>query len=494
MKLGELLEKISKLAVRGGVEMEISALCVDSRKATPGCLFVAVSGRQQKGTDFVRDAVARGAVAVVSEEELEDGGFSRVVVGDARKALAELACAYFERPSVGMKVAGVTGTNGKTTTSFLIQHICDTAQLRCGLLGTVRYQVGERVMPASRTTPDALEVQDLLAQMRDAGCKSVALEVSSHALTQYRVGGVDFDAAVFTNLTQDHLDYHGSMESYFEAKAGLITGLGLQRFKQGVAVVNIDDRYGALLLDRAQKLDIPAIGFGLGARADFRASNCRSDFNGSQFQLDAVGRSWLVRLPLIGLFNISNALGAIAASHVMGVDVRTAVQALATAPPVPGRLQPVPGKRSFRVFVDYAHTHDALRNALRTLRELNPNRVITVFGCGGERDTGKRPLMGRVAEEMSDWVIVTSDNPRGEKPEAIAAEITKGMRPQTHEVILDRKEAIARAVAMAGPRDIVLIAGKGHESTQEIGGKFEPFDDVAIAGAAVENRPADFGR
>ncbi|NBV87814.1 MAG: hypothetical protein EBS01_16435, partial [Verrucomicrobia bacterium] len=256
---------------------------------------------------------------------------TRVVVGDARKALAELACAYFERPSVGMKVAGVTGTNGKTTTSFLIQHICDTAQLRCGLLGTVRYQVGERVMPASRTTPDALEVQDLLAQMRDAGCKSVALEVSSHALTQYRVGGVDFDAAVFTNLTQDHLDYHGSMESYFEAKAGLITGLGLQRFKQGVAVVNIDDRYGALLLDRAQKLDIPAIGFGLGARADFRASNCRSDFNGSQFQLDAVGRSWLVRLPLIGLFNISNALGAIAASHVMGVDVRTAVQALATA-------------------------------------------------------------------------------------------------------------------------------------------------------------------
>ncbi|MEI6871891.1 MAG: UDP-N-acetylmuramoyl-L-alanyl-D-glutamate--2,6-diaminopimelate ligase [Verrucomicrobiota bacterium] len=494
MNLGELLGKISKGAVHGGVGMEISALCVDSRKAKPGCLFVAVSGTNAKGTDFVRDAVARGAVAVVSEREVERGEFAQVLVADARRALAELACAYFERPSAGMKVAGVTGTNGKTTTSFLIQHICDTAQLRCGLIGTVRYQVGERMLPASRTTPDALEVQDLLAQMRDAGCKSVALEVSSHALSQHRVDGVDFDAAVFTNLTQDHLDYHGSMEAYFETKAGLITGLGLQRFKQGVAVVNIDDRYGALLQARAQKSDVPTIGFGLGARADFRASNCRSDFNGSQFQLDAVGRSWLVRLPLIGMFNISNALGAIAAAHVMGVDVRTAVQALATAPSVPGRLQAVPGKRSFRVFVDYAHTHDALRNTLRTLRELDPNHVITVFGCGGDRDTGKRPLMGQVAEEMSDWVVVTSDNPRSEKPEAIAADITKGMRLQTHEVILDRKAAIAKAVAAAGPRDIVLIAGKGHESTQEIGGKIEPFDDVAIATAAVENRPSDFGR
>ncbi|NBV34590.1 MAG: UDP-N-acetylmuramoyl-L-alanyl-D-glutamate--2,6-diaminopimelate ligase [Proteobacteria bacterium] len=464
MNLGQLLAKVSTVGVFGGVEMDVSGLCVDSRKAKPGCVFVAVTGTRAKGTDFVRDAVMRGAVAVVAEEEVEGGPCTSIVVKDARRALAELACAFFDRPSAGMKVAGVTGTNGKTTTSFLLQHICDVAQLRCGLVGTVRYQIGERTLPASRTTPDALEMQELLAQMRDAGCKSVALEVSSHAVSQRRVEGVDFDAVVFTNLTQDHLDYHGSMEAYFEAKAGLITGLGSQRFKQGVAVLNVDDRHGALLQGRAQKLDIPTIGFGLGSRADFRASNCRSDLNGSNFQLDAVGRSWL------------------------------AVQALSTAPPVPGRLQPVPGKRSFRVYVDYAHTDDALRNVLRTLRDLDPSHIVTVFGCGGDRDTGKRPLMGQAAEEMSDWVIVTSDNPRSESPEAIAADITRGMRLVNHEVILDRKTAIARAIASAGPRDIVLIAGKGHETTQECAGKIEPFDDIAVAASAVEDRPSDFGR
>jgi UDP-N-acetylmuramoyl-L-alanyl-D-glutamate--2,6-diaminopimelate ligase len=494
MTLAELLGKVSTAAVHGGVQMNVSSLCVDSRKAKQGSVFIAVPGTRAKGTDFVKDAVSRGAVAVVSETEVERGAFTNVVVKDARRALAELACAFFERPSAGMKVAGVTGTNGKTTTAFLLQHLCDTALLRCGLIGTVRYQIGERTLPASRTTPDALEMQELLAQMRDAGCKSVAMEVSSHALAQHRVDEVDFDVAVFTNLTQDHLDYHGNMEAYFDAKARLITGLARQRFKPGTAVVNIDDRYGAQLLDRAQKGDIPAISFGLGARADFRASNCRSDFNGSTFQLDALGRSYLVRLPLIGTFNISNALAAIAAAHVMGVDVRTSVQAIASAPPVPGRLQPVPGKRSFRVFVDYAHTDDALHNVLRALRDLDPAHIVTVFGCGGDRDTGKRPLMGRVAEEMSDWVIVTSDNPRSEKPEAIAVDITRGMRMLTHEVILDRKAAITKAIATAGPRDIVLIAGKGHETTQETAGKIEPFDDVAIATSAVENRPSEFGR
>ena len=494
MKLGQLLAKISTVGVYGSVEMDVSGLCVDSRKAKLGCVFVAVPGTRAKGTDFVTDAVMRGAVAVVAEEEVKGGPYTSILVKDARRALAELACAFFDRPSAGMKVAGVTGTNGKTTTSFLLQHICDVAQLRCGLVGTVRYQIGERTLPASRTTPDALEMQELLAQMRDAGCKSVALEVSSHAVSQRRVEGVDFDAVVFTNLTQDHLDYHGSMDAYFEAKAGLITGLGSQRFKQGVAVLNVDDRHGALIQGRAQKLDIPTIGFGLGTRADFRASNCRSDLNGSNFQLDAVGRSWLVRLPLIGTFNILNALGALAAAHAMGVDVRTAVQALSTAPPVPGRLQPVPGKRSFRVFVDYAHTDDALRNVLRTLRDLDPSHIVTVFGCGGDRDTGKRPLMGQAAEEMSDWVIVTSDNPRSESPEAIAADITRGMRLLNHEVILDRKTAIVRAIASAGPRDIVLIAGKGHETTQESAGKIEPFDDIAVAASAVEDRPSDFGR
>jgi len=318
--------------------------------------------------------------------------------------------------------------------------------------------------------------------------------VSSHAIAQQRVRGIEFDAVVFTNLTQDHLDYHGSMDAYFEAKAGLVLGLGMQRFKPGVAVINVDDRYGALLYDRALKEGVPVIAYGQGQKADFRASNCRTDVQGSSFQLDAVGRSWLVRLPLSGMFNISNALAALAAAHALGVDLRTAVLALASAPPVPGRMEPVAAKRAFRVFVDYAHTEDALRTVLRTLRDLQPSHLVTVFGCGGNRDKGKRPLMGAAAEEFSDWTIVTSDNPRSEAPEQIASEIVRGMSRGKHEVILDRRAAIQRAIEMAGPRDIVLIAGKGHETTQEFAGKTEPFDDVAIARSALENLESDFGR
>jgi len=472
-------------------------LCADSRQVKLGELFVALAGTQLKGEDFIQEAVSRGASVVVAERpDVLSGksGVTLVVVADARRALAELAGAYYERPSEMLRVAGVTGTNGKTTTTFLIQHICDVALQRCGLIGTVRYQVGGRILPATRTTPDALELQGLLAQMRDAGCKTVAMEVSSHAIAQQRVRGIEFDAVVFTNLTQDHLDYHGSMEAYFETKAGLILDLGMQRFKPGVAVINVDDRHGALLYDRALKADVPVIAFGQGQKADFRASNCRTDAQGSSFQLDAVGRSWLVRLPLSGMFNISNALGALAAAHALGVDLRTAVLALASAPPVPGRMEPVAAKRAFRVFVDYAHTDDALRTVLRTLRDLQPSHLVTVFGCGGNRDKGKRPLMGAAAEEFSDWTIVTSDNPRFEAPEQIAAEITRGMSRGKHEVILDRRAAIQRAIEMAGPRDIVLIAGKGHETTQEIAGKSEPFDDVAIARSALENLESDFGR
>jgi UDP-N-acetylmuramoyl-L-alanyl-D-glutamate--2,6-diaminopimelate ligase len=261
-----------------------------------------------------------------------------------------------------------------------------------------------------------------------------------------------------------------------------------------VAVINVDDRYGTLLYDRVLQAGMQPVGYGQGQRAEFRASNCRTDAQGSSFQLDAVGRSWLVRLPLSGMFNISNALGAIAAAHALGVDVRTAVLALASAPPVPGRLEPVPAKRSFRVFVDYAHTDDALRTVLRTLRDLQPRHVFTVFGCGGDRDKGKRPLMGAIAEEFSDWTIVTSDNPRSENPEAIAADITRGMHKGRYEVLLDRRAAIQRAIEMAGPRDIVLIAGKGHEATQETAGKTEPFDDVAVARSLLENLGSDFGR
>jgi UDP-N-acetylmuramoyl-L-alanyl-D-glutamate--2,6-diaminopimelate ligase len=325
--------------------------------------------------------------------------------------------------------------------------------------------------------------------MRSAGCKAVAMEVSSHALVQARVRGIEFDAAIFTNLTQDHLDFHKTMDAYFEAKLTLFTGLAKQK-KKGKAVVNLDDRYGAQLVNRL-KNEISIVTYGVGALADFRASNVRIDFNGTSYQLDALGRSYLVRLPLIGQFNVYNSLAAIAGASVMGVDVRTAVLSLANANAVPGRLEAVPAQRQFRVFVDYAHTDDALLNVIKTCRELNPARLIVVFGCGGNRDKTKRPRMGAVVDEYANYAIVTSDNPRKEDPNAIIEDIKPGMKRGNYEVVVDRREAIFKAIAMAQTRDIVLIAGKGHETYQEFADHTAPFDDTAVAREALEGRRVD---
>jgi UDP-N-acetylmuramoyl-L-alanyl-D-glutamate--2,6-diaminopimelate ligase len=345
--------------------------------------------------------------------------------------------------------------------------------------------VGDQEIDAPRTTPESVDLQDLLAQMVGAGSKAVAMEVSSHALIQHRARGIAFDAAVFTNLTQDHLDFHKTMDKYFEAKALLFEGLTKQK-KRARAIINLDDRYGRFLIERFDK-KLEVITYGLGVQADFRASSVRFDATGSSFQLTAKGREYLVRSPLIGSFNIYNALGALAAANAMGMELRAAVAAMAKAPQVPGRLQRVNAKRSFQVFVDYAHTDDALRNVLRTLKELKPANLITVFGCGGDRDTAKRPLMAAAAEEFSDWCILTSDNPRSEDPLRILADIRKGLRGKRYEEIPDRAEAINRAVQLAGSGDIILLAGKGHETYQEFAeGKRLPFDDAAVARRAIE--------
>jgi UDP-N-acetylmuramoyl-L-alanyl-D-glutamate--2,6-diaminopimelate ligase len=490
MKLGVLLPSIATLKVEGPVDREITAIAYDSRRVKPGTIFVALQGAKVNGTQFLEQAIASGAEAVVSETEELRTRATNVTVADARIALADLAAALFQHPARALKIAGVTGTNGKTTTTFLLKQICEATMHRCGLIGTVRYEVGDRILPAARTTPESVEVQELLWQMRSAGCKAVAMEVSSHALMQERVRGVEFDVAIFTNLTQDHLDYHKSMEAYFDAKARLFTGLAGQAKKKGKAVINIDDRYGAKLVGRVEK-EVPIITYGVGARADFRASNVRIDFNGTSYQLDAGGKSYLVRLPQIGQFNVYNSLAAIAGASVLGVDVRSAVLALAGAPAVPGRLEAVPAQRNFRVFVDYAHTDDALLNVIKTCRELNPARLIVVFGCGGSRDKTKRPRMGAVVDQHADFAIVTSDNPRQEEPLAIIEDIKPGMIRGNYEVIADRKEAIFKAIAMAAPRDIVLIAGKGHETYQEFADYTEPFDDVAVARQALEGKRVD---
>ena len=488
MKLAELLSNVATIKVSGPTDCEITGIAYDSRQAKPGTLFVALKGEKVNGAAYVDNAIAAGAVAVVSEAPDLKTRVTTITVASARDALADLGAAFFGNSQLALRVAGITGTNGKTTTAFLIKHICEESQISCGLLGTVRYEVGDRILPAARTTPESLDVHDLLLQMRSAGCKAVAMEVSSHALMQARVRGVEFDVAVFTNLTQDHLDYHKTMDAYFEAKARLFSGLLKQpKKKTSKAVINLDDRYGAMLVNRFSK-DLPVITYGVGVHADFRASNVRIDFNGTSYQLDNAGRSYLVRLPLIGQFNVYNSLAAIAAAAVMGVDPRNGVLALANAHAVPGRLEAVPAQRQFRIFVDYAHTDDALLNVIRTCRELNPRRLIVVFGCGGNRDKTKRPRMGAVVDEHADYAIVTSDNPRKEKPEDIIEDIKPGMKRGNYEVIIDRREAIFKAVAMAQARDIILIAGKGHETYQEFADHTAPFDDAAVARQALEER------
>lgn len=488
MQLRTLLNDMPRISVEGSLDREVTSLAYDSRRVKKGTLFFALRGQKADGNSYVEQAINAGAAAVVSEVPVENSKVTSIVVLDARKAMADVAVAYYQNPARHLKVTGVTGTNGKTTVSFLLKHICQKALLRSGLIGTVRYEVGERILPATHTTPESLDLQELLFQIRSAGDKAAVMEVSSHALVQERVRGVEFDTAVFTNLTQDHLDFHGNMGNYFESKSLLFAMLSSQSKKKGKAVINIDDRYGVRLVEKFSK-STPLLTYGLGLRADFRASNIKIDFNGTTYQLDAYNKSYLVRLPLIGRFNVYNSLAAIAAASSLGVDVRTAVANIASAPPVPGRLQAVALRRQFKVFVDYAHTDDALLNVMRTLRELSPNRLIVVFGCGGDRDRAKRPLMGAVVEQNADYAIITSDNPRKESPEAIIEDIKSGFRSKKYEVIVERKEAIFRAIAMAGPRDIVLIAGKGHECYQEFADHTVPFDDAEVALSAGDASP-----
>jgi UDP-N-acetylmuramoyl-L-alanyl-D-glutamate--2,6-diaminopimelate ligase len=487
MNLQALQKVIEPVSVNGSLDRDITAICYDSRRVAEGALFVALPGERTDGTQFIDQAIDHGAVAVVSEKTGLTSRATRIEVVNARQALADLAAAFFRNPSRHLKVAGVTGTNGKTTATFLIKHILDSEFMRCGLIGTVRYIVGDRELPAARTTPESADVHELLWQMRSAGCKSCAMEVSSHAMVQERVRGVEFDAGVFTNLSQDHLDFHLTMEAYFEAKASLFAQIRDQKNKKGRAVLNIDDRYGVKLADRFGR-EMEIVTFGIGRNAQFRASDVKMDFTGTSYHLDALGKSHLVRLPLIGTFNVSNSLAAIATAHALGVSVRNAVIALANAPAVPGRLQAVPAQKPFRVFVDYAHTDDALTNVLKTLRELKPARLIALFGCGGDRDRTKRPKMAAAADKLADHVIVTSDNPRKEDPLAIIEDIKPGFRRLLPEVVPDRREAIFHAIAMAQPRDIILLAGKGHETYQEFADHTVPFDDAAIAASALGSR------
>jgi UDP-N-acetylmuramoyl-L-alanyl-D-glutamate--2,6-diaminopimelate ligase len=452
-------------------ELEVLDLAYDHREVREGTLFFCVPGHTRDGHDFAAAAAASGAVALVVQHPVEVN-CPQVQVADVRAAMAQAAAAFYGHPSQALKVVGVTGTNGKTTTAFLMRALLEAGGLRCGLLGTVKRVVGGVEYPVARTTPEAIDLQRELRAMLDAGDRACAMEVSSHALALRRADGVHFAAAIFTNLTQDHLDFHGTMEAYFQAKRRLFCELA-----PDVAVINVDDPYGARLA-----AELPgAITFALGRDADYRAVELDSGPGGSGFRVLAPDTSILVRSPLSGRFNVANVLGALAAARALGVDLKRAVEAIASAGQVPGRFEAVEEGQPFTVLVDYAHTPDSLANVLTAARELTTGRVHVAFGCGGDRDRGKRPLMGQIATALADRVIITSDNPRSEDPEAIVAEIAAGAGEGAR-IEVDRRRAIAEVLAGAAPGDVVVIAGKGHEQGQEIAGGVKlPFDDVTVA-------------
>ena len=487
MQLRQLVQAIPSAVVDGPVDREITGLTHDSRRVTPGSVFVAVSGRNTDGHDYIGAALERGATAVICERKgLVPPRATCIRVPEAREAMACAARSYYLNPSAKLKVIGVTGTSGKTTVAFMIKTILEFAGLSTGLLGTVRYEIGDRVLPATRTTPESIEVQQMMSQMLKAGCEACVLEVSSHALEQKRVLGIEFDVAIFTNLTRDHLDYHGTMENYFAAKKRLFVAPG-QGVKKAAAVINIDDAFGARLAGTTQ-VEVE-LHFGLGESARLRATRLELGPDGSRFVVEIPGRKFALRLPLVGRHNVYNALAAVGACLALKVDVVKIQAALNRMGPVPGRLERVESALPLGVFVDYAHTADALRNVLTTLRELTRGRLLLAFGCNGGRDAGRRQLMGRVAADLADFTLITSDNPRREDPARIAAQIEEGYRTVRAEacaVELDRRRAIHQIIGKADPGDLVLIAGKGHETYQEFEDTVVPFDDRIHAHEALE--------
>jgi len=456
-------------------DVEVSSLAYDNRLVQPGALFFCVPGFTRDGHDFAPAVVRQGAAALVTQRRL-DLGVPEVVVSSVRAAMAPAAARFYGEPTTRLQVAGVTGTNGKTTSAFLIRALLEADDRRTGLLGTVTSVVGGVEHPVQRTTPEAIDLQRTFREMVELGDVACAMEVSSHALELRRADAIHFAVALFTNLTQDHLDFHPTMEAYFLAKRRLFTELAPAH-----AVINLDDAYGARLAAELPE----ALTFSLRADAAYRAVEVQTGLHGSQFRVIAPDGEVELSSPLRGKFNVYNVLGAYAAARALGVPRETAAQAVRRAGLVPGRFQPVDEGQDFAVLVDYAHTPDSLENVLQAARGLTAGRLHVVFGCGGDRDRGKRPLMGRIARDLADHVIVTSDNPRSEDPEAIIEEILAGSGSDV-EHLVDRRQAIELAISGAEAGDVVLIAGKGHEQGQEFeDGRKIPFDDATVAREAL---------
>ena len=488
MRLGDLVKDVPGAELHADADQDIARVTHDSRHSDQGSLFVAIRGLAADGHDFIEAALKKGATAVVSEEPPREN-VPWVRVGDVREALALLSASVFGHPSRDLDLVGVTGTNGKTTTAYMIDSALRETGEPVGLIGTVEYRIGDRVAEAVRTTPEAPELQSYLRQMVDGGCHRGVLEVSSHSLALKRVLGVEFQVGVFTNLSRDHLDFHGDMDAYFAAKRILFDSL---LRKGGHAVINVDDDRGAEL---ARTLDHPVSTCSLSPGADFTAEDVRLSFEGTHFRARTPAGVFEVQTSLLGRFNVLNALCAFGAGFALGLPPDAVQRGIASLKGVAGRIERVDVGQDFTVLVDYAHTDDALKNLLESVRELKPRRLITVFGCGGDRDKSKRPLMGAVAARLSDVLILTSDNPRSEPPEAIIDDVRRGIptaRAAETQVIVDRRDAIARALELGRKGVVIVIAGKGHETYQVVRDRKVPFDDRQVV-RDVLARPAGAG-
>ncbi len=479
-KLSDYFNEGEYLASKGDLDRPISGLAMDSRRVMPGNLFFALPGRRADGNSFIDEAIQRGAVAIVGEK-IPSGTAARVTylqVADARRSLAQVSQRYFKFPDRSLDLVGVTGTNGKTTVANLIKHLLSTPAQRVGLIGTVNYDLGARVVPSYRTTPESLELYGMLAQMRDAGCRQAAMEVSSHGIDQQRVLGMQFGVAVFTNLTRDHLDYHKTMEEYFAVKSRFFTGASGSAPR--AAAVNLDDEHGRQLA-AAIPAGVKLVTFGESAAATVRAENVRLNFKSTALRLVWPEGAMEIESPFIGRYNVSNLLAAFAACYAMGRDPQVIAARLRSFGGVPGRMERIEEGQPYNVLVDYAHTDDALRNALGMLRAITPGKLFVVFGCGGNRDRTKRPLMTGAVQEFADFAWATADNPRSEKLDQIFTDMKTGVKDLAKITFVeDRRHAISLALDAAKPGDCLLIAGKGHETYQEFADTIVPFDDRQV--------------
>ncbi len=483
MKLKTLLPQLDKNLLNSYGDLDIKGISCNSLTASKGDIFVAIKGTKVDANQFINQAVEKGVSVIISDSEVLPSAYRKaafIKVEDARETLAQIATNFYENPSHKIKVIGITGTNGKTTISYLLEHILKHAGFSVGVIGTINYRLKNSLIPATNTTPGPLEIQSLLSKMLKEKIRYCVMEVSSHALDQKRVSGIDFAGAIFTNLTGDHLDYFLNLENYFSAKAKLFKNLE----KPAYAIINRDDKYSDRLI---KMITANVITYAINNKnSDVRAENLELSMGKSKFKFVSGGKSTLIETSLLGRHNVYNILAAVSLALTQKIELEAIKNAVETFKGVPGRLEEIDTGLNFKVFVDFAHTADALKNVLMSLKELNHARIIVVFGCGGDRDKTKRPVMGEVASKLADFSVITSDNPRSENPQVIASEIVKGVSSNNYRIILDRAEAIKEAIFMAQKDDIILIAGKGHETTQIFKDRRIPFDDRDEARKALE--------